>query len=77
MTTLRPKRKLAAIASLFLASQIWASENHAVQGILLEVNPARQSIVVSCDAIPGYMEPMVMPLSRTGVLTAMPRASSM
>jgi len=62
------KSKLAAIASLFLASQIWASENHVVQGILLEVNPARLSIVVSCDAIPGYMEPMVMPFTVRSVV---------
>ena len=56
-------RKLAPIASLFLVSYISVAQKHSVQGILLEVDLARQSIVVSCDAVPGYMEPMVMPFT--------------
>jgi protein SCO1/2 len=56
-------RKLAAIAPLFLLSYTSVAQKHSVEGILLEVDVARHSIVVSCDAIPGYMEPMVMPFS--------------
>lgn len=48
---------LFAMASL----QVNAAEQHAVQGILLKVDQTKRSIVVSCDAIPGYMEAMVMP----------------
>jgi protein SCO1/2 len=38
----------------------WA-EQHTVQGILIEVDREKGSITVSCDAIPGYMDAMVMP----------------
>jgi protein SCO1/2 len=39
----------------------WAAEEHTVQGILIEVDREKGSITVSCDAIPGYMDAMVMP----------------
>ena len=55
------RRRLLASAFLLMATQLWAADQHSVQGILLKVNPASQSIVVSCDAIPGYMDAMVMP----------------
>jgi protein SCO1/2 len=53
---------LAAICILF-AVQSWAAEQHSAKGILLEVHPAEHSIVVSCDAIPGCMEAMMMPFT--------------
>ena len=67
MTVLRLKCKFVQVVSLMLTAQIWATENHRMQGILVEVNPATQSIVVSCDAVPGYMEPMVMPFTVRGI----------
>lgn len=60
------KREFVAVAACFLASPIWAAKTHSVQGILVEVSPARHSIVVSCDAVPGYMAPMVMPFTVRG-----------
>jgi protein SCO1 len=45
------------------AMHAWGAEQHTVQGILLQVDRAKGSIVVSCDAIPGYMEAMVMPFA--------------
>jgi protein SCO1 len=38
----------------------WAAEEYTVQGILLNVDRTKGSITVSCDAIPGYMDAMVM-----------------
>lgn len=52
---------LLALTCVAAVSAAWAVEPHAVQGILLKVNPARNVIVVSCDAVPGYMDAMVMP----------------
>lgn len=49
--------------AFILSSPILALEKHSVQGILLKVNPSRHSIVVSCDAIPGYMDSMVLPFT--------------
>jgi protein SCO1/2 len=66
MTVHGLKRKFVAVGSLFLTTQIWAAENHSVKGILVESNPATHSIVVSCDAVPGYMEPMVMSFTVRG-----------
>jgi Cu/Ag efflux protein CusF len=54
---------LAAAICIPVAMQAWAAEQHTVQGILLQVNRAKGSITVSCDAIPGYMEAMVMPFA--------------
>jgi protein SCO1 len=52
---------LAAMLCIPAAMYAWAAEEHTVQGILLEVDREKGSITVSCDAIPGYMEAMVMP----------------
>src|ERR1700743_2568329 len=53
-------RLLAGIL-LLAGAHAWAAGQHSAQGILLEVNQAEHRIVVSCDAIPGYMEAMTMP----------------
>jgi protein SCO1 len=37
-----------------------AQQKHEVTGLLLAVDPSHQSITVSCNEIPGYMEAMVM-----------------
>jgi protein SCO1/2 len=51
-----------AIPALLLV-QARAAEEHAVQGVLLEVDTAKNEIVVSCDPVPGYMDAMVMPFT--------------
>jgi protein SCO1/2 len=58
--------KLLAGVCILFAAQAWAAEQDSVKGILLEVHPAEHSIVVSCEAIPGYMEAMVMPFTVRG-----------
>jgi protein SCO1 len=58
--------RLLASALLLTAAPMWAAEQHTVQGLLLEVDQAKKVIVVSCDAIPGYMEAMVMPFTVRG-----------
>lgn len=55
------KTILIAVLCLTAAAPGWAAQQHSVQGVLLEIHPAEHLIVVSCDAIPDYMEPMVMP----------------
>lgn len=52
---------LTAALCIQTATFAWAAEQHAVQGILLQVDRSKGTITVSCDAIPGYMEAMVMP----------------
>src|ERR1041385_1782790 len=43
----------AAIAS--------AEQRYAVRGVVLKIEPAGKTVVISADAIPGYMEAMTMP----------------
>lgn len=57
------RSSLMASILILAGAHSWAAGQHSAQGILLEVNPAKHQIVVSCDAIPGYMEAMVMPFS--------------
>jgi len=52
---------LTAAFCIQAAMCAWAANEHTVQGILLQVDRQKGSITVSCDAIPGYMDAMVMP----------------
>jgi protein SCO1/2 len=58
--------RLLVSVLLLAGAHVWAAEQHSAQGILLEVHPAEHQIVVSCDAIPGYMAAMVMPFTVRG-----------
>jgi protein SCO1 len=52
---------MCIVAALTPAAMLAGAEAHTVQGIVLEVDQAKRSIVVSCEAIPGYMDAMAMP----------------
>ncbi|WP_058189113.1 SCO family protein [Terracidiphilus gabretensis] len=60
------RNKLLSGVLILASAHLWAFAQHSAQGILLEVNPAEHRIVVSCDAIPGYMEAMTMPFTVHG-----------
>jgi protein SCO1/2 len=54
-------RAFLALALLVPAAMAMAAgDPHTVQGVLLKADPASRTIEVSCDAIPGYMDAMVM-----------------
>ena len=54
-------RAFLALALLVPAAMAAAAGHpHTVQGVLLKADPASRTIEVSCDAIPGYMDAMVM-----------------
>lgn len=48
---------------LFFSSLLFADQRYSVKGLILKLDPARKTIVVSADAIPGYMDAMTMPYS--------------
>ena len=54
---------LGIAMSALLLSQARAADEHAVQGILLQVDAEKNAILVSCDAIPNYMDAMEMPFT--------------
>lgn len=49
---------LALITTCLCAS---AEQRYPARGLVLKLEPARKSVVISTDAIPGYMESMTMP----------------
>ena len=53
---------LVAILVL-LQSLAQAEQRHPASGLVLSVDRTRHTIVVSCNAIPGFMDAMVMPFS--------------
>jgi protein SCO1/2 len=55
-------RYIATIAALFLLGRtLAAAQEHAARGLVLEVDRIHHRLVVSCDAVPGYMAAMDMP----------------
>jgi len=46
---------------LCCASLAFAEQRYSVRGLILKLDPAHNSIVISSDAIPGYMDAMSMP----------------
>jgi len=38
-----------------------AGQHYATRGMVLKVDPAHKTVLLSCDSIPGYMEAMTMP----------------
>ena len=51
---------LAVVVLTSVASHVFAAEQHSLQGMLLKVDREHGVIEVSCNAVPGYMEAMVM-----------------
>jgi protein SCO1 len=56
------KREMLVAIALF-TSLSWAGQRYTVTGLVLKVDRPRGALVVSCDRIPGYMEPIVMTFS--------------
>jgi protein SCO1/2 len=53
---------LATIATLFvLGATVALAQEHAARGLVLEVDRGHHRLVVSCEAVPGYMDAMDMP----------------
>jgi protein SCO1 len=50
-----------AFAVLLGATSVQAIETHSARGVVVEVDAERRLLVVSCEAIPGYMDSMEMP----------------
>src|ERR1700691_498015 len=57
---MRKHAVLLAFAALLGTTCAWGAQQHPARGIVIQVGKAHRSLVVSCDAIPGYMDPMEM-----------------
>ena len=56
-------RFAAALLAMALATLAYADQKYAATGLVLKVDTAHKSIIVSCNAIPGLMEAMTMPFA--------------
>jgi protein SCO1/2 len=57
-------RFLALLAlSLGFATVASADQRYSAKGLILKLDPATKTMIVSADAIPGFMEAMTMPYS--------------
>ena len=55
------KSRVGFVALLLLSTLSgWGAQKYAATGLVLRVDRARHALVLSCDAIPGYMNAMVM-----------------
>ena len=54
-------KHFAGWALLFSVGLAYAQEKHSVKGMVIQVDAAHRTVIVSCDAIPNYMEAMEMP----------------
>jgi len=55
-------KRCVLIGAVFLltAAHAWARQKYDVRGLVLKIDPAHKSMLVSCESIPGYMEAMTM-----------------
>jgi protein SCO1/2 len=55
--------RLWVLAILLTACSSWATQRYSASGMVLKVDSAHNTIVVSCDPIPDYMGAMTMPFT--------------
>jgi protein SCO1 len=48
---------------LFACSNIWSTQKYSGAGLVLRVDPSHRTLLVSCDAIPGYIDAGTMNIS--------------
>ena len=49
------------VAIVLSSACCWAGEHYTASGMVLKVDPAQKTLLVSCDSIPGFMNAMTMP----------------
>lgn len=59
--------RVALLVGLLGVASAWADEGHPAKGLVLTVDEPHRSIVISCEAIPGYMAAMEMPFTVSDV----------
>ncbi len=52
---------LTLVTSLLLSAPLWATQQYSASGMVMKIDPAHKTMLLSCDSIPGFMEAMTMP----------------
>ncbi|HZQ18167.1 MAG TPA: SCO family protein [Terriglobales bacterium] len=58
-----PMKRFVPILTILLTSAAWAAQQYRATGMVMSVDRAHRSFVVSCKEIPGFMSAMMMPLN--------------
>jgi len=58
----RARYTLICLLPLLIAFPTFAQQKYSAKGLVLGVEKQRRVLTVSCEAIPGYMDAMVMPI---------------
>jgi protein SCO1 len=58
---MKTRATLSALLALLVATTLCRAQEHPARGIVLKLDKAHRSLVISCEAIPGYMAAMEMP----------------
>jgi len=54
-------RPIALCAMLLVSGLCWAAQQYPATGMVVKVDQAHKTFVVSCESIPGFMSAMIMP----------------
>lgn len=63
MSSQRKVATLVLLAILLVSAAGAGEQRYSATGLVLKLDAPRKTVVVSCQAIPGYMDAMVMPVS--------------
>jgi len=54
-------KSIVLCATLLLSLSCWGAQEYSATGMVLRVDAAHRTLVVSCESIPGFMSAMIMP----------------
>jgi len=60
---MKTRAALSALFALLIATAVCRAQEHLARGIVLKLDKPHQSVIISCEAIPGYMAAMEMPFA--------------
>ena len=60
---MKTRSALSALFALLVATAVCRAQEHPARGIVLKLDKSHRSLIISCEAIPGYMSAMEMPFA--------------
>jgi protein SCO1/2 len=60
---MKQRATLSAFLALLIATVVCCAQDHPARGIVLKLDKPHRSVIISCEAIAGYMAAMEMPFA--------------
>jgi protein SCO1/2 len=60
---MKTRAAVPAFLALLVATALCRAQEHPARGIMLKLDKPHHSVIISCEAIPGYMAAMEMPFA--------------